>query len=333
MLSITCAIPNQNQLDEKKILRNDLLLLLQKTPVENTNRFTIVNQIVASYQEQEENAELILFLTDYIKKYPEDNFNAYWLLLIAYMYQKEGALPIAQLYFEQIIKNYQDMSVEGTSIHMLCLQNLVQLDTVSENRVEYYNQLIVYFPKQINKTELYMRMAIEYEKMGEWYEALRSYHLFLAQPDAAQIQISGVPDAYNKAKKLIAFNYSPKDWTFESLEALETAIKTAISNYQYTKLDKYRAKVNFFAMSWKQEADDTNSQVTFSMKDYGYGNRIRYSDHLDESSNPNEAYLKSWGWSSYIDTWYFYFRKVNFPLDPEIHGRWEWAGIYYGEKL
>ena len=25
--------------------------------------------------------------------------------------------------------------------------------------------------------------------------------------------------------------------------------------------------------------------------------------------------------------------KVNFPADPEIHGRWEWAGIYFGEKL
>ena len=28
-----------------------------------------------------------------------------------------------------------------------------------------------------------------------------------------------------------------------------------------------------------------------------------------------------------------YFRKVNFPLDPDIHGNWEWAGIYMGEKL
>ncbi|MCI6442425.1 MAG: tetratricopeptide repeat protein, partial [Spirochaetia bacterium] len=46
-----------------------------------------------------------------------------------------------------------------------------------------------------------------------------------------------------------------------------------------------------------------------------------------------EAYLRTTGWSNYVNVWYLYFRKVNFPADPEIHGRWEWAGIYYGEKL
>lgn len=69
------------------------------------------------------------------------------------------------------------------------------------------------------------------------------------------------------------------------------------------------------------------------MRDYGLGNRIYYDKNLDESSNPNEAYLRTTGWSRYISTWYLYFRKINFPLDPEIHGRWEWAGIYFGEKV
>jgi hypothetical protein len=62
------------------------------------------------------------------------------------------------------------------------------------------------------------------------------------------------------------------------------------------------------------------------------GNRIRYADRLDASSNSTEAFLKTWGWSQ-ISTWYLYFRKIYFPSDPEIHGRWEWAGVYYGEKF
>jgi len=24
---------------------------------------------------------------------------------------------------------------------------------------------------------------------------------------------------------------------------------------------------------------------------------------------------------------------VNFPADPKVHGNWEWAGIYFGEKM
>jgi len=43
--------------------------------------------------------------------------------------------------------------------------------------------------------------------------------------------------------------------------------------------------------------------------------------------------LRTWGWHQYLSTWYLYFRKIYFPADPEIHGRWEWAGIYYGEKF
>jgi hypothetical protein len=63
------------------------------------------------------------------------------------------------------------------------------------------------------------------------------------------------------------------------------------------------------------------------------GNRIRYSDELDASSTANEAYLRTWGWTQTISTWSLYFRKIHFPLDPEINGHWEWAGIYYGEKF
>ena len=86
-------------------------------------------------------------------------------------------------------------------------------------------------------------------------------------------------------------------------------------------------------MSWRQDETQKNSIANFKMRDFMLGNRIRYSQELDPSSTPNEAFLRTWGWSSYVNVWYLYFRKVNFPLDPNIHGQWEWAGIYYGEKL
>ena len=274
-----------------------------------------------------------MFLTDFVEKNPDNPYNAYWLLLTAHTYMQENAESVAEYYFDRIIQNYDDLLVKGKSVHILCLQNLIQISTSSDNRIYYFNQLITRFPDEVNITELYMRLAIEYEQIGDWEQALKTYSLFLERPDATTIQIAGIPDAYNKARKLIDFNNSPKDWTFESLDALEKAVKNAIARYSSTSLDRYRSKVNFFAMSWKQEETDSNSQKNFSMKDYMRGNRIRYSAKIDESSNPNEAYLRTTGWSQYINVWYLYFRKVNFPLDPEIHGRWEWAGIYFGEKL
>ena len=313
--------------------QKELFELLEKEKDNSQTSFSIINQIADSFRYQGDNQSLILFLTDFVEKNPDNPYNSYWLLLTAYTYMLENADSVAEYYFDRIIQNYDDLLVKGKSVHVLCLQNLIQISTSSDNRIYYFNQLITRFPDEVNITELYMRLAIEYEKIGDWEQALYTYSLFLERPDATTIQIPGIPDAYNKARKLIDFNNSPKDWTFESLESLEKAVKKAISRYSSTLLDKYRSKVNFFAMSWKQEETDTNSQKNFSMKDYMRGNRIRYSAKLDESSNPNEAYLRTTGWSQYINVWYLYFRKVNFPLDPEIHGRWEWAGIYFGEKL
>lgn len=334
LLFMSCSAPLTESAESKQFLntQEELFYLLEKTPPADDRSFAIINQIANNYRNEQMPNELVLFLTDHVEKYPDDKYNAYWLLLTAYVYQQKDADPIAEMYFERIIKNYDDLAVKGKSIHMLCLQNLVEISTSPENRIEYFNQLISHFPAEVNKTELYVRLAMEYEKLGEWHLALQAYSRFVQQENAQDIQIEGIPDAYSRGRRLVDLNNSPTDWTFESLEALESAVKQAISNYQYKTLDKYKA-VNFFAMSWKQKAGDKNTQNNFSMNDFGPGNRIRYSAELDKSSTPNEAYLRTSGWSSYVSVWYFYFRKVDFPLDPEIHGRWEWAGIYYGEKL
>jgi len=60
---------------------------------------------------------------------------------------------------------------------------------------------------------------------------------------------------------------------------------------------------------------------------------VRFSDKVDELSNEGEAYLRSTGWNYRIPTWYFYFRRVEYPADPDVNGAWEWAGVYFGEKL
>ena len=215
----------------------------------------------------------------------------------------------------------------------MCLKHLIQISTNPANRITYFNQLITRFPNDVSSTELYLRMALEYQKEGEWTQALQAFEQFLAQEDAPTIQIAEVPNAYLTAKQLIDFNNSSKDWTFETLDALVSAVKSAIANYNPTALDRYKSKVNFFAMSWRQDETAENAQQEFSMRAYMRGNRIQYASDLDSTSGPTEAYLRTWGWSTYINVWYLYFRKVNFPADPDIHGRWEWAGIYYGDKL
>lgn len=311
----------------------ELEKMLASHTLDSKQQFTIVNKIAKNHLSKEEFQEVILLLTEWVENHPDDMYNGYWLLMTAHAYLSLGAEPVAEYYFDKILQKYPDLLVQGSSIHFMCLQNLIQISKTPSHRIKYFNELINRFPNDINTTELYFRLALEYENDNQWDQALAAYSLFIHQPDASTIQIPGEPDAYKNARHLIDFNNSSKDWTFESLSDLEAAVKKAIKNYDWRSLDKYKAKVNFFSMSWKQDEMDANSQEIFSMRDWMQGNRIRYSENLDETSNSNEAYLRTWGWSTYVSVWYLYFRKIDFPLDPDINGNWEWAGVYIGNKL
>ncbi len=331
--SITSCSANKDP-DTYTSTRTELEALLKSKELDNKSRYAIINQTATMMLKKKEYNSLTLFLTDWVEDHPEDPYNAYWLLMTAQTYLENDAEPVASYYFERIIKNYPDLLIKNTSVHLLSLKNLIRISSSSENRIAYFNQLITQFPNDVSTTEIYYLLALEYEKQGEWKQALKTYNLFLNRSDAPNIQIQGKPNAYLNARQLIDFSNSSKDWTFKTLDELTTAIKQAITRYDYKALDSYKSKVNFFAMSWRQEETDANSQSSFSMHSYMRGNRIYFEDKLDSSSGPTEAYLRTWGWNrTHVNVWYLYFRKVNFPSDMTVHGQWEWAGIYFGEKL
>lgn len=312
--------------------QKQLLKLLKTDKKESDSRFALMNRIAGNLRSEGQTANLILFLTSSVEDHGDDPYNAYWLLMVANTYLEENAPKVAEYYFARILDNCEDLEVAGQSIHLACLQNLIKITDSPELQIRYYSDLITRFADKIDLGYSYFMLARSYERLGEWQLAIQTYTQFLSY-GRYDILIPGVPDAYEYAKRIVDYNTSSKDWTFENLDDLVAAIKTGIDSYDYRALDRYRAKVNFFAMSWKQEASDNNAQADFDMHDFMGGNRITYSANLDTSSTPNEAYLRTSGWNQYVTVWYLYFRKVNFPADPDIHGRWEWAGIYYGEKL
>lgn len=300
---------------------------------EKTVHYALMNKIASNYLTLKEEQNAILFLTSYVDKNPKDSYNPYWLLLTSYAYMNIDCAPIAEYYFDRVLQNYQDLLVKGQSLHLLALKNLIRISKNPQNRIKYFCTLIDNFSNEVEPTEVYLRLAIEYEKVNEWDNALASYTTFLSQPNSASIQIADEPNAYKRARQLVGFSNSARDWTFPSLQSLEKAVETAINNYDWRSLDKYKAKVNFFSMSWKQEEIDPNAQEEFSMRSFMRGNKVHCAKRLDRDTTSSEAYLRTWGWSQYVSVWYLYFRKVNYPIDPDINGNWEWAGIYMGEKI
>lgn len=314
---------------DRKILK-DLFALLESESAPGEEQFSVVREISNELLRLKEYRRLANFLTGWVARHPDDPYNAYLLFMCAYIYLQQDAGPVAALYFDRIVKNYPDLTVRGESIHLASLKKLIELVEKSEQRVWYYQELISRFPDKVDLGSAYFMLAQSYERIGEWDAAIKTYMKFLPYYSSS---IPGFPDAFGYAKNLTDFNNSPKDWSFETLDSLVQAVKTALDAGSSFRLRQYRAKVNFFAKSWEQEDGDTSGTAEFNLSDFMTGNRIRYAAALDAGSNAGEAYLRTWGWSQRISTWYLYFRKINFPADPEIHGRWEWAGVYYGEKF
>jgi len=316
----------------EKEQQKELTLLfqdLQQQPENPENRFVIIQEITKKLHTDGELNLLNLFLTSYVETHKDDPYNGYYLLIVAQNYLSQGAEPFAVQYFERILRNHVDLEVNGTSVHFICLQNLIDLVRDPELKVGYYKSLLSRFSEKIKKGSIYYFLAKTYEELGEWDLAIQAYRSFLGYPETT---VAGVPHAHEQVRLMIEFyDYPDKNWTMESLDDLVSTIKYAIWTRNSNLLRRYRAKVNFFAISWEEESAEANQSFLDGLGGF-LTHRIHYNAELDRDSNNREAYLRTWGWSYRIKTWYLYFRRVDFPADPEIHGQWEWAGIYFGEK-
>jgi len=315
--------------EEREKLRV-LFNLLENEEPGSEGEFAVIKEIAANFTKMTDYERLIHFLSEKTINNPNDPYNSYYYLMIAYAFIQKGSEPIATLYFDLIVKNFPDLIINDESIHLICLRYLINLNDDPDRLVWYYNELISRFPEKIDLGASYFLLGQACEKVGDWNGAISAYSNYL--PFTGTI-IPGFQNADIYAKQQVDFNRSPKDWTFENLPALRSAVEAALDEGDARTLGRYQAKVNFFFRSWEQAETDDVGMTRYNLAQFMYGNRIRYAPTLDASSNAIEAFLRTTGWSQTLHVWYFYFKKINFPQDPEIHGRWEWAGIYYGEKF
>jgi len=308
----------------------ELFNLLETEEAGSESEFAVVREIAGSFARIGDYERLIHFLSERAVNHPEDPYNGYYFLMIAYAHIQLGSETIAALYFDLILMNYPDLLINNESIHLICLRNLINLNNDPERQVWYYRELILRFSDKIDLGTSYFMLGQACERVGDWNSALAAYTNYLPFTGAV---ITGFPNADRYARQLVDFSRSPKDWTFPSLNALVASVQAALDSGNVRTLMQYQAKVNFFARSWEQVETDEIGMARFNLALFMYGNRIRFSPTLDESSNATEAFLRTTGWAQSLNTWYLYFRKIYFPQDPDIHGTWEWAGIYYGEKF
>jgi tetratricopeptide (TPR) repeat protein len=294
------------------------------------NRFVLITQIAAGLANEGRVDRQILFLTTHVERNPADIYNGYYLLLVADAYRDMKAVPFAIHYYRRILTNYGDLLVKGTSIHLQCLQELLGLETDPQAKIGYYKELFSRFPDQSPGINWYY-MAKSYEEIGEWEQSIQAYQKFIGSGD---VDVTGESQALRDAAEKVNFAASTdKSWLVPDLNDLVSAVRDAVSSKNISRLRRYQAQVNFFQEPWDQTQLVTDEIVNYNIINYLLTSNVVVDSQLDVAANGREATLRTTGWNFRPSTWYLYFRQVDFPANPDINGQWEWAGIYFGEKL
>ena len=200
--------------EERRVLRSLLHNLDQE---EGPTRFVLIRTVSDILARTGHAKKQILFLTQYVERNPQDPFNSFYLLLVAQAYENLGAVPLANHYYDRILKNYPDITVGGTSVHYLCLSRLIARVQNKEVLIEYYKELISRFGDYIDIGTHWFYLAEAYEDVGSWDLAIQAYKRFLQFEDT---RIPGRPDVHKEIAQKVAFYDSKKDWTVRDLQFL-----------------------------------------------------------------------------------------------------------------
>lgn len=293
--------------------------------------FPVVERAARATRDRESTSAMIAFLTGHVTRFPMDQNNGYYLSIVGDLYRDQGGDDLARQYYRRALLRYPDVHVRGVPTHQISINRLLTVVEDPRERIEYLHYLQDHYRESIDRGLVAYYLARAYENAGRWSEAFESYRVFLAHPGT---RIPGEPNARNETQRRVAFYDSNRQWTHRDLESLVSAITSALWAQNPAALLRYRAGENFFTMSWQQDEMDPNSDIpTFDIGAFLRRSRVRFSSDLELNSNANEAYLRTWGWSHRIPTWYLYFRRIDFPADPDVHGNWEWGGILFGEAF
>jgi len=325
--------------DQQRSLRT-FFHLLNKEPQVGARRFTLLQKITDQLRAQNQIDKINLLLTTYVQENPTDPFDAHYLYEVAENYQSAGATPFARHYYRLIVNAVPDLVEDGDSLQYRSLVKLTELETDPSTQREVFQRLDARFRYKMVTPALFYNWGRADEALGRWDEAQKAYDAFLKFPDPV---VPGHPKAASRVHSLHDLAQTDRSWIDPDLNHLISRVEYAIQTDNTRALETLRAKVGFFAVSWDNadvtdtlsEAFDIRQFLSELVRQVSYNGRsdVRFSPALDEMSNENEAYLRSVGWNFRIPTWYFYFRRVDYPADPDINGAWEWAGLYFGEKL
>jgi tetratricopeptide (TPR) repeat protein len=305
--------------------------LRHEEALDNGEHVLYLQQLVELAQTGEERSNAIRTLLAFHARYPYDPYGAFVSLILAEAFENEGQTSFSRHYYERSLRYPLDVRVSGEPVQLRAARKLYSVETDPARKITLARMFIEKYASFVDVPRLLYELGFLYEQNAQFDESYKSFTEFLKNSGSvAQSDPNTVDDIRNRLNLYTL----KRDWGYKSLNDLVNRVKTAIRAKDVRTVSLLRSKNRFFSMSWLQEKNDFNSVIDFDMNRFIYNSSgIYFENQLEPFSNSQEAFLKSRGWGVQMPVWYLYFRKVDFPADPNYHNSWEWAGVYFGDTL
>lgn len=302
--------------------------LLSET--DSSNRSVLVRSLVDNLIRADMPLRAVHLLTTQVSKHPDDPYNSLYLFMAGRIYESTDSPDLAVPLFRRAVNSFPDVAINGGQVHQRALETLGRIMTNAADRIVYLERYLEEFPQHANNGTTHYAMARTYESLGKWEQSLDAYRRFLTFPET---EIPGRPNVHREVSHMLQFARSNRGWTRPTLDGLVREITLALRQQNARALYALQSGVNFFTASRSLDPLDANSTFGFDIQVFLSQSNVRVASSFEVNSNEREAFLRTDGWYDRMSTWYLYFRRIDFPSDPSVHGNWEWAGIRFGEVL
>lgn len=252
-------------------------------------------------------------------------------------YHALGYTPLAIHLVRRLEKEAGEIVYRGNSLRPALLDFLVRNGSEALERLRWIRALSAIATARQMPIELSHQLGRAYQEVGFWDKAIQTYRFTLSLPGARDRLDKG---EYNRMKTLVAYHANPPNVISRSLPWLVSRIREALERGDVWALSSLQSRADFVIQYWGQErAHHPNPDPeTFFLGLLQFSRNlegaitVRWDPSPHEMSTDDEVYIKTTNWYADWLNAYFYFRKIFYPPRADIHGSWEWAGLYLGGK-
>lgn len=294
------------------------------------DKITWVLELYKMFNNRSSKDTFISYLNELSVKSDDPLFKNYIYFLLSDIYWKDTNMPLFAFYAGQIDDTANSLLYEDKEIGYITGLRVIKLDSYPLLKIKMYTMLLDKYRDQVDVPLLLYELSDLYKTQYQIEPAITAMKELLNV--AATEKVSDDQIDLSDIREQVQFYYSKKDWIYKDLNQLIDKIKYAVSTNNSKLLYSFIPKTGFSIRFFNSNDDKwTVDELSIPRR---WGRRIRFASRFEDISNENEVYLETQGWVlPLLDTWYFYFKKIDYPYDDEINGGWEWKGIFFGSWL